>query len=114
MDLRYMCACVPIYQRKYPVCMSREGIWRGQNVLKLQSFLAKCSVSPQAWLADRLIHALLYGSDGGLSCQIWDGDFDHSLELQKTGFHSQAFMFIKFESGNARQQQQQQQKKKLT
>lgn len=91
--------------------MSREGIWRkGQNVLKLQSFPAKCSVPSQAWLAERLIHARLYGSGGCLSCQIWDGDFDRSPELEKTGFHSQAFMFIKFESGNARQQQQKKKK----
>lgn len=52
----------------------------------------------QLWL----IHAQYYESDGCISCQIRDGDFDRSPELKKTGFHSQAFMFIKFESGNAR------------
>lgn len=49
-----------------------------------------------------LIHAQHNESDGSVSCQIRDGDFDRSPELKKAGFCSQAFMFIKFESGNAR------------
>lgn len=56
-ELRLGTACVHIYQRKYPLCVSRKCIWRkGQNVVERRSGVAKHSVgSPTGWFTHNTI-----------------------------------------------------------